>query len=100
MFCAGQYDIIFAVYDYPPDRVKWCAAEKELWKAYGLSFDNENMRFIFTGPRMYMYYRLMYIKIVYLQGRRRKKIIMTPTDWDRLFPHLNPNLDDGRLTKV
>ena len=45
LYCDGPYEIIFAVYEYPPNRVKWCNAERDLRKNYLLSFDNEFMKF-------------------------------------------------------
>ena len=45
LYCNGPYEIVFAVYEYPPNRVKWCNAEKDLWMNYRLSFDNEFMKF-------------------------------------------------------
>ena len=47
---------MIAVYDDDPDRVRWCAAEKDLWKNYRLSFDNEFMRFIHVGPNKYLFF--------------------------------------------
>ena len=51
MFCDGPWSILFFVYEYPPNQVRWCAAEKDLWNNYRLSFDNPCNRFLRTGER-------------------------------------------------
>ena len=51
MFCNGPWSVLFFVYDYPPNQVKWCAAEKDLWNNFRLSFDNPCNRFLRTGER-------------------------------------------------
>ena len=48
VYCDGPHEILFGVYEYPPDRVKWCNAERDLWINYRLSFDNAFMKFIRT----------------------------------------------------
>ena len=53
VFCDGPWTLVFLTYEYPPDRVKWFEASKDLWKAYHLSFDNDFIRFDPTGVRKY-----------------------------------------------
>ena len=51
MYCDGPFRINFLTYRFPPNRVKWCAAEHDLRKTFGLTFDHELARFDPTGER-------------------------------------------------
>ena len=53
MYCDGPYEIYFGTFQFPPDRVKWYQAEKDLRRTLGLTFANEFMRFNPTGERKY-----------------------------------------------
>ena len=37
VYCDGPHEILFIVYEYPPDRVNWCNTERDLWINYRLS---------------------------------------------------------------
>ena len=51
MFCDGPWTVIFLTYEFPPVRVKWCAAERDLRKTLGLTFFHERNRFESTFER-------------------------------------------------
>ena len=53
VYCDGPYEIYFGTFQFPPDRVKWYQAEKDLRRTLGLTFANEFMRFNPTGERKY-----------------------------------------------
>ena len=38
VFCDGPFSITFQTYRFPPNQVKWCEAESDLWKTFGLTF--------------------------------------------------------------
>ena len=54
VFCDGPFSITFQTYQFPPNQVKWCEAERDLWKTFGLTFDHELNEFNPTLERKLM----------------------------------------------
>ena len=49
----GPYENDFDTFQFPPDRVKLRKAEEDIRRTFGLSFDDEFMRFSPASDRKY-----------------------------------------------